>query len=190
MQVIKPLLLNMHQTDTYLQKKLDDLHIQNALREILTQSNCIGQWICDDPYSRHKPVVVYATRAEVLDVIQQQLPISAVVLTQSNTGVCVQNSNGIVDVYPVAWSADGEYICGLWYCSVTIAAMPSSVFASRMAISSSGPYDYALLIASYQLSSYSTTSYAAITMNWLVHDADMTYKLYHLTRDAFHDYMS
>lgn len=190
-QVIKPLLKNMRKTDTYLYKKLADLHIQNALRELLGQTHCYGQWISDGSYSRHKPVCIYPTLDKVLADLHNHLPLSTIVDCHLDTYICVQHPGHGPDLYKVLWSDRGIYICGIWYCGLEIA---TTTVGSPNPINSHGTLgdkiDYAIITECLNSTlSDDICYYTAFTMNWLIHAPYDTYKLYSLTDECFHDYM-
>ena len=190
-QVIKPLLKNIRKTDTYLHKKLEDLHIQNALRELLGQTHCYGQWISDGSYSRHKPVSIYPTREKVLDDLQNHLPLSAVVDSTMCTYICVQHTGHDHDLYKVCWADRGLYICGIWYCSLAIATPPWGTYNPTKRDGTLGDQiDYAIITECLNATlSDEILYYAAFTMNWLIHEPNDIYKLYSLTHECFQDYM-
>ena len=187
-QVVKPLLTSLRNTDTYFTKKLKDLHIQNSLRELLTASNCYGQWIKEKVYIRHHPVHIYSSRQSILDSIDNNKPISATVDKKGKTSICVQHTSSHASLYSVSWSDTGTLLCGIWYSGLEIEQSFCGLYSLDPKPTENIDVDYALLISSPV--SVSSPMYALLTMNWYIRDTWGKLSLFTLSKECFSEYIN
>ena len=106
-QTIKPLLHNMRTTNTYLDKKLQQLHSNIGLREILTKADLPGKFNDKCLYARTKPMVSYTSHDEILQLINYRVPISGVIITNEEgydkTYISSKRDSDKVYLYTVKW---------------------------------------------------------------------------------------
>ena len=181
-QTVKPFLKNMRKTDSYLDKKMLDLHTSIALRELLTKADVRGKWRTGETYPRHKAMFIYNSRMDLDKSISLKKPISAIILarniTEKVTSICCNNTDSNINVYDVIWNYEGESKCGMWYSAMEISEKPSisnidSTHIHEIVV------DYAILNVGFD------HYYCAITMNWLVRDEGGRYSLPILCPDMF-----
>ena len=192
--MIKPLLKNMHTTDTYFQRKLAELHSNIGFREILTKASLTGDWNTSEKYHRLKPIVIYNSMDDLMDSIHDNVPISGLVKFEKDdvhkTYVCCIMKDNDIGLYNVIWKNEGEYLFGMWYDKLSISDKPSIMFKM---VNDTGTYkeiiyqyqsDYVLLLPR-RITLYNEYLYGAITSNWFVHHDDAKYYLPKLNIEDF-----
>ena len=176
----------MRGMNTFLQGKLQALHAQMSLREVLTSGCLPGQWSSGDGGKRNKSMYIYRHLTDVTDMLHRNGVISALVISsqnvQSQTCVICKGPDKTYQLYPVEWDTCGAYHGGVWCCEFHIGQCQFHEYQDMSALLAV-IQDYVLIVKHKHDSK--STLYSGYTMNWIVYDEDGQYRLPHINSDEF-----
>ena len=187
----------MRRTDSYMCKKLDELHTRVALRELLTKANLSGQWHADKTYARHKPLYIYDNIGDIDTALSTQHTLSAVLLSGKDNGmrmdtyVCVKRNDAYVDLHAISWGIIGEYYLGVWYAYMTV-SRDSNYFIKINGDKNiyDVAHDFVIITSCLIQGEPMSNDFAAFTRNWMVRQQNGEYHLPGLLGNCFYSYIN
>ena len=180
-QHVKPSLLNMRTSVSYLVKKLNQIHQDNTLQLMYHNHVNVSQ-----PSTRYDDVVIYNDWNEINACIKNNAAISGVSLNGSEPMFCVIVKLEVrYDLFKIIFDdSSGFHKCNQWYTPISIESSNFLSFVSLRELINK-IFDYIMMIPlTTNYANNDKTEFTVISKNWMCRKYDNTMSIYEPSKNT------